>query len=230
MRSYVCAVPVKLLALACTLTGVFMTAGIVCPFLLVILALLFLAAQRKWRLVCLYGIFYLLLSLILYGIRFYGLHLLVFSEFYVLMLWNLSPVFLISWDLITTPPGDLSAFLAKIHAPISFILGSLVVFRFFPTMRVALIGIWRSMKNRGLTDIQCILLHPLRTCEYVLTPLMLRCLQIADQLAISAVARGAECPGARESYYGSSFVILDWMWSVVWVAGTVLFLFADALL
>ena len=136
MRSYVCAVPVKLLALACTLTGVFMTAGIVCPFLLVILALLFLAAQRKWRLVCLYGIFYLLLSLILYGIRFYGLHLLVFSEFYVLMLWNLSPVFLVSWDLITTPPGDLSAFLAKIHAPISFILGSLVVFRFFPTMRI----------------------------------------------------------------------------------------------
>ena len=32
-------------------------------------------------------------------------------------------------------------FLAKIHAPISFILGSLVVFRFFPTMRVAMLSI-----------------------------------------------------------------------------------------
>lgn len=228
MHIHACAVPVKLLALACTLTGVFMAAGIVCPFLLTSLALIFLAERRKWRFVCSYGAFYVLLSLILCGIRFYGLHLLVFSEFYVLMLWNLSPVFLVSWDLVTTPPGDLSAFLAKIHAPISFILGSLVVFRFFPTMQVALAGIWRSMKNRGLTESLCVLLHPLRTCEYVLTPLVLRCLQSADQLAISAVARGAECPGIRESYYGSPFVLRDWIWSGIWISGTILFLFADA--
>ena len=46
-----------------------------------------------------------LMALLLYGIRFHGLHMPVFSEFYVLMFWNLSPIFLVSWDLITTPPG-----------------------------------------------------------------------------------------------------------------------------
>ena len=65
----------------------------------------------------------------------------VFSEFYVLMFWNLSPIFLVSWDLITTPPGMLSAFLSRLRMPTPFILGLLVVFRFFPTMRTELKGV-----------------------------------------------------------------------------------------
>ena len=75
----------------------------------------------------------------------------VFSEFYVLMFWNLTPVFLVSWDLITTPPGELAAFLSRIHTPSPVILGLLVMFRFFPTMKSELRSVWLSMRNRGLT-------------------------------------------------------------------------------
>ena len=148
-----------------------------------------------------YGCFYLLLALLLYGIRFHGLHMPVFSEFYVLMFWNLSPIFLVSWDLITTPPGMLSAFLSRLRMPTPFILGLLVVFRFFPTMRAELKGVGRSMKNRGLTTAGQLLAHPVQSMEYVLVPFLLRVLQLADQLSVSAVARGAERPGVRGSYY-----------------------------
>lgn len=114
-------------------------------------ALLYLVLQRNFRLAASYGCFYLLLVLLLYDIRFHGPHMPVFSEFYVLMFWNLSPIFLVSWDLITTPPGMLSAFLSRLRMPTLFIFGLLVVFRFFPTMRMELKGVGRSMKNRGLT-------------------------------------------------------------------------------
>ena len=81
------------------------------------------------------------------------------------------------------------------------ILGLLVVFRFFPTMRTELKGVGRSMKNRGLTAAGQLLTHPLQSMEYVLVPFLLRVLQLADQLSVSAVARGAERPGVRGSYY-----------------------------
>lgn len=135
MRRYALAVPVKILAITCALSGVFLTTALTSSLALTVLAFLFVSCQRNWQLVQSYAVFYLLLGLLLYGIRFHGLQMLVFSEFYVLMLWHLSPIILLSWDLITTPPGDLSAFLSKIHAPTALILGVLVVFRFFPTMR-----------------------------------------------------------------------------------------------
>ena len=176
------AVPVKLWALLCVFAGVTIGGNVLLTCILTGGALLYLVLQRNFRLAASYGCFYLLLALLLYGIRFHGLHMPVFSEFYVLMFWNLSPIFLVSWDLITTPPGMLSAFLSRLRMPTPFILGLLVVFRFFPTMRTELKGVGRSMK-------------------YVLVPFLLRVLQLADQLSVSAVARGAERPGVRGSYY-----------------------------
>ena len=195
------AVPVKLWALLCVFAGVTIGGNVLLTCILTGGALLYLVLQRNFRLAASYGCFYLLLALLLYGIRFHGLRMPVFSEFYVLMFWNLSPIFLVSWDLITTPPGMLSAFLSRLRMPTPFILGLLVVFRFFPTMRTELKGVGRSMKNRGLTAAGQLLAHPVQSMEYVLVPFLLRVLQLADQLSVSAVARGAERPGVRGSYY-----------------------------
>ena len=127
-------------------------------------------------------------------------------------------------DLITTPPGELAAFFSRIHMPTPVILGLLVVFRFFPTMRSEVKSVGRSMRNRGLTAPAQLVRHPAVSCEYVLVPLLLRCLQIADQLAVSAVARGAEYPGKRGSYYGKRLGAPDYIWFGVWTAATAVFL------
>ena len=99
------AVPVKLWALLCVFAGVTIGGNVLLTCILTGGALLYLVLQWNFRLAASYGCFYLLLALLLYGIRFHGLRMPVFSEFYVLMFWNLSPIFLVSWDLITTPPG-----------------------------------------------------------------------------------------------------------------------------
>ncbi len=114
------------------------------------------------------------------------------------------------WDLFMTPPGELSSFLSSIHMPTGVILGLMVIFRFFPTMKAELKAVGLSMKNRGLTSVKQFTGHPLASFEYVLVPLLLRILQIADQLAVSAVARGAECPGVRKSYYETTMHMRDW--------------------
>ena len=150
--------------------------------------------------------------------------MVIFSEFYVLMFFSLMPVFVTAWDLISTPPGELSAALSQIHATTPVILGMRVVFSFFPTMKAELRGVHQSMKNRRLTGPAQVLCHPAVTCEYVLVPLLLRCLQIADQLSVSAVARGAQAPGARGSYAATGIRAKDLAWLGIWAAATALFL------
>lgn len=224
MRCRHLAVPTKVWALLCVIVGISLTADAVLTCTLALLSFIYLGVQRNWRLLRSFGIFYMLLALLLYLIRFYGLHMAVFSEFYVLMFWNLSPAFIVAWDLITTPPGELAAFLSHLHMPTPVILGLLVTFRFFPTMRGELESVGRSMRNRGLMAPSQIVSHPAISCEYVLVPLLLRCLQIADQLAVSAVARGAEHPGKRGSYYGKRIEVSDYIWLGIWTAATAAFL------
>ncbi len=182
MRRSHLAVLTKLWALLCVTVGVSLTSNAVLTCTLTLLGFTYLGFQRNWRLLRSFGVFYLLLAVLLYLIRFHGFHMAIFSEFYVL------------------------------------------VFRFFPTMRSEVKSVGRSMRNRGLTAPAQLVRHPAVSCEYVLVPLLLRCLQIADQLAVSAVARGAEYPGKRGSYYGKRLGAPDYIWSGVWTAATTVFL------
>lgn len=213
--------PIKIEALACALVGSSLVAAPGAAGLVSLVALAYLAAQRRWRLFAGGAAFVAVLACLLALIRFAGMRMVVFSEFYVLMLWNLAPVCLVTWDLATTPPGELSAFLSRARAPRPAILGTLVVFRFFPTMRTAVRATSQSMRNRGLASPGAAIRHPLRTCEYVAVPLLLRCLQTADQLAVSAVARGIEAPGVRGSYHARRAGSSDAAWAVLWPAAMV---------
>lgn len=218
------AVPVKLLAFACALTGSIVAAEPGASGLLSCAALAYLAAQRRWRLLAGGVVLVAVLGCLLALIGFAGLRMVLFSEFYVLMFWNLSPVFLVAGDVVTTPPGELSAFLSRMRAPRPVLLGVLVVFRFFPTMRAAVRATVQSMRNRGLATPRAVAMHPVRAAEYVAVPLLLRCLQTADQLAVSAVARGVEAPGVRSSYHERRMGAADAAWAAFWLLGAGAFL------
>lgn len=218
----------KIWCFICVLIAISFGKNVILSFVLTIAAFLYIAIQGKRKILFNYGIFYIMLGILLYAIRYYDFHMFIFSEFYVLVFWSLSPVILVSWDLITTPPGKISAFLSRIHTPTPVILGVLVVFRFFPTIKLEFRSVCLSMKNRNLTDIKEILRTPVISCEYVLIPLLIRILMIADHLSVSAIARGAENPGIRSSYYESSIGITDifvmFFWTVLisvylWVGG-----------
>ncbi len=176
----------------------------------------YLITQRKWQVLLSFVVFYIVNLVLLVAIRQYGLRTVIIPEFYILLFWNLLPATIISWDLITTPPGELSAFLSSINMPIFVILGVLVVFRFLPTMKAEIKRVASSMKNRGLLDAVQILKHPIYTAEYVCVPLLIRSVQIADQMAISAITRGAQAPNRRNSYYQKKMRLFDFLWLFIW--------------
>ncbi len=219
----------KIWTIVCVLVAVSLSKDIILIGTLALFGFLQLAIQKKYSVIFSYGIFYAVLGILLYAIRFHGFHMIIFSEFYVLLFWNLSPVVLASWDLITTHPGELSSFLSRIHTPTSVILGFLVVFRFFPTAKSELRSVSLSMKNRGMTELGYIIKHPVLSCEYVLIPFLFRVLTTADRLSVSAVARGAETPGIRGSYYESKFRLLDLAAIAVWTILTVVYLQAGGM-
>ncbi len=216
----------KIWAFFCVLIAISLGRNILLSSILTMLAFVQLAVGKNFRIMLSYSVFYILLGMLLYIIRYHGLHMVIFSEFYVLMFWSLSPIVIVSWDLITTFPGEISAFLSKIHTPKPVILGLLVVFRFFPTMKAELKSVQLSMKNRGLTNIVHIVKHPIKTCEYVLIPFLFRVLMIADQLSVSAVVRGAEAAGIRGSYYGKKVGAYDLTLMVLWLVFTIIYLVA----
>ena len=218
------AVTVKLWAFLCSLIGVSLTGNSIYTVILTVCAFICLALQKAWKVVFVYGTFYAVLAGLLYAIRHWSVHMVLFSEFQVLMFWTLSPVMLTAWDLIITPPGELSAFLSRVRAPTPVILGLLVMFRFFPTIRAELRSVRLSSRNRGIIGGRFTFFHPLITCEYVLVPLLLRVLQTADQLSASAVVRGAECPGKRSSYYGEPACGRDLFMAVLWFVAVAGFL------
>ena len=77
------AIPVKLWALACTIIGISLTADTVLTCVLTVTGFAYLGAQRNWRLLRSMAVFYALLGILLYLIRFHDFHPAVFSEFYV---------------------------------------------------------------------------------------------------------------------------------------------------
>ncbi len=211
------AVSTKLLSLLLVFIISFLMVDYRYNAVLSVIGFIYLLTQRKYSLVASFGIFYLLLFALLIGIRFYSLKITILPEFYVFLLWNLLPIMVFTWDLITTPPGEISAFLSRIKTPIFVILGVLVVFRFFPTMKSEMNRISKSMKNRGLLDMAQIIRHPIYTFEYALVPLLIRSIQISDQLSVSAITRGALSTTTRSSYYEKKMRSLDFIWICIWL-------------
>lgn len=216
---YAFAVPTKLGILALMMAATFLCKNPNYTLWLVLLGLAELLFQRNFKMALSFSVYYAAITAVLLLTRHFNGTLLIFSEFYVFMAWWLSPVFLAAGDLILSPPGQVSVFLSALRMPSSIILGVLVVFRFFPTIKTELQGLRESMHNRGLLQPAVILRHPLRTFEYVLVPMLMRILQIADRLSVSAVARGAEAPGRRSSYYQTRIRGLDFSGAALTLVG-----------
>ena len=76
-----------------------------------------------------------------------------------------------------------------------------VVFRYLPTAADEFRKISATMRLRGVElSARNLVLHPGRSLEYVLVPLIIRTIKIADDLAASAMTRGLDLVGARTTY------------------------------
>ena len=112
--------------------------------------------------------------------------------------------------------GDFVSSLEQMHIPKGIIITVAVVFRYLPTARDELYYISSTMKLRGIgISFKNIILHPIRTLEYSIIPLILRCLTIADELSVSAMTRGLDLETKRIPYREVKITIQESVITVV---------------
>lgn len=139
------------------------------------------------------------------------------------------PIFLLaSWVLRTTPMDDLIVALQRLKLPQSVIVPLIVVFRYIPTLKIEYRTIRGTMEIRGICDTRWHrLLHPIKTVEYILIPLLMRCLKVTDELTASGATRGIENTGKRYALHLVHFGTAEWLCSLAGISVLLLLLCLD---
>ena len=125
---------------------------------------------------------------------------------------RLYPIFNIGKILILTSPLKIMSALRAVKAPQSLSIGLVTALRFLDEMTARLNEIKNGMKVRGL---RLSLLHPIRSFELYLIPLMYKCLHVSETLTSSIISKGAEYKIKKTSYNPTKYNIFDLICLVV---------------
>ena len=124
----------------------------------------------------------------------------IMSVFGVTILKFLPIIMVGKWVLRTTCMDDLMVSLERAKFPREITIAFAVMFRYIPTLKIEYGMIRNTMKIRGIVDtFWKKIFHPISTMEYILIPLLMRCLKVTDELAASGTTRGLERENVRYS-------------------------------
>lgn len=106
--------------------------------------------------------------------------------------------------------GKVLSALRKIPMSSNIMLVLVVLVRFAPTVSGEFKNVKEAMSVRGFIGNKSFL-HPLKTLEYVVVPMIFRALKVADELAAASIVRGIENPVSKKSYYDVKFSLDDFI-------------------
>ena len=150
---------------------------------------------------------YLCLILLLYLLKKlpYGLGVASFMGLLLIGI-KLFPIFTLGRILIALSPLTIMSSLRKIGISNNFNLSVATGLRFMGEMNIRLKEIRNGMKVRGLA---ISLLHPIRSFELYLIPLMYKCLHVSETLTSSIISKGAEYEIEKTSYNSTKYSVFD---------------------
>ena len=98
------------------------------------------------------------------------------------------PAMIMAWYVIhTTKIGEFMSAMQKMHVPDGISVSLAVVMRFFPTIKEEYLSINDAMKMR---EIGRGVKNPFTYIEYVLVPIMMSTVRIADELSAASLTKG----------------------------------------
>ena len=110
--------------------------------------------------------------------------------------------------------SEITTALERMHLPKGIILSIAVMFRYFPSIKDDLFIIIDAMKLKGLyTSKRAALIHPIRTMEFVLVPMLFKSLRTAEELSCAALIKGIENTGKKTSYFDVRLRSIDLIFS-----------------
>lgn len=134
----------------------------------------------------------------------------------------MSIIMFASFMVATTKVSEMIAGLQKLHVPKSIITPTVIVFRFFPSLKEEFRCILNAMMIRGIyVNVKNILTHPLCLCEYILVPMILRLSIVSDEISAAAVSRGIDSEKQRTTLYDIKFHFVDIIFVLLFVVLTI---------
>lgn len=128
-------------------------------------------------------------------------------------------LFMAGWMAEHLRISDFVMSLQNMHVPKGATVTLAVVFRYLPTVKSEFRSIKNTMKLRGIgLSLKNIVCYPIKTIEYVIVPLVIRSMTIADELAASAMTRGLDLTSKRTSYREVRLCPLDIAISAFFIA------------
>ena len=110
--------------------------------------------------------------------------------------------------------SEITMALERMRLPRGIILSIAVMFRYFPSIKDDFFIIIDSMKLKGLyTSKRSAMLHPIRTMEFIIVPMLFKSLKTAEELSCAALVKGIENTGKKTSYFDVRIRSVDLIFS-----------------
>ena len=153
--------------------------------ILTVLAILLTALLGKVKAALQMATFFVVMYSMTYIMKFAPEQINLIWGMLVLPIIIFTPLYALALLLFTTTQiSEIITALQKLKCPSFIIIPLIVMFRFFPTLRLELHSIRDAMKLKGIKK------NPVKLLEYVYAPLLFNCIKISDELNISGATRG----------------------------------------
>ena len=111
--------------------------------------------------------------------------------------------------------SEITMALDRMWLPRGVILSIAVMFRYFPAIKDDFLVIIDAMKLKGLYTSKCAaILHPIRTMEFIIVPMLFKSLKTAEELSCAALVKGIENTGKKTSYFDVKLRPIDAVFSL----------------
>ena len=172
-----------------------------------------LVYSKLYKKAILYSVYYLILMILFYFSSTVTNPLTSIILVVCMFFRKVVPVITFGYCIVTTTKvSELLVGLEMLRFPRSIRISFSVILSYIPSLGVEFTNITNAMKMRGfgLTPVNAII-HPLRTSENVIVPLIVRSSTIAEEISAAAITRGIESTQKRTTYYPMKFKVLDFI-------------------
>lgn len=197
--------------------------------ILLLICNIYLLTAKAYRECILYTVIYIFVACLMFYIHYIPNEtaaLMIVSLSYFVQKFSIAMMMIAFLKKKTSMPYIISA-MQTMKFPNVIAIPLIVIFRYMPTLREDYGYLKDSLKIRGVrTSGIRLLVHPIRSLEFIIVPLLFRSVRVAEELSTSVLLRGIENYKNRTNMYPLKFTRIDFIYALFTViaVGTLCYL------
>lgn len=174
--------------------------------------------KQDFKLFLKFLVIYIAMGVLIYYVLDHALYDLIQVRFFYPLLvffYKVWPLVVMARSIGTFTSSELMNAYRKIGLKDQFCIAIAVFFRFVPEFKHRMREIKEAVKIRNLNPS---ILHPIRSFEVFLVPMIYRGLSISDIITASIITKGIEYPCKKTSYRDLNFKLSDIVFALIFLA------------